>query len=592
MIRPFGRNSHSPVVAPRASNIFPALLAAVLSACGAPPSEGPRVTPPAPSASASSEAPAETIPRTSDRFAVASENETAVEVARAVLEKGGTAADAAVAGMFVACAAHPASCGLGGGGAALVWDVSKKEALALDFREAAPSGIKRSDYLTKNPAKGRRGLLVGVPGFVAGLGELHRRGGKLPWSSVVTIAADVVDAGIPLSPYMAQAFMWNSKWLAEDARARTLGPSDADKRVGEKIKNAPLAAALRTIAEQGAQSFYSGPLGDDFVESARAVGSRVIAGDLKSYQVGVRAPLRSSWGELDVLCMPPSSAGGITVLQVLAMFDRADLTALDQGTGGYVHALAEGFRAANQDRTLFVGDPDFTRTDTTLFDGDKMRARRAKIKMDSSNLPKASSISESGTLSMVIVDEAGSAVSISASISSMFGAKIVSKSGYLLNDTLSEFNIDDYGMRAINKGPNFARGRARPVSSLIPALVLSRGEPVLTLAASGGLRAPSAVTQVLFSLFAFDRTLAESIEAPRFHVASSGALKLDPGLAGLSADLVARGEVVDAKTPSFSSVVAVALRARDGVRTLEPVFDPRKGGAVTIGRAETTAATR
>lgn len=571
----------------RASNIVPALVAGVLSACSAPPSEGSRLVPPVatPSASANA-APATSAPRKSDRFAVASENETAVEVARAVLEKGGTASDAAVAGMLVACAAHPASCGLGGGGAALTWDATKKETVALDFREAAPSGIKRSDYLTKNPAKGRRGLLVGVPGFVAGLGELHRRGGKLPWASVVAQAADVVDAGIPLSPYMAQAFVWNSKWLAEDARARTLGPVDAEARVGEKLKNPPLAGALRSIAEGGAQSFYSGPLADDFIDSARAVGSRVIAGDLKSYQVGVRAPLRSSWEDLEIVAMPPSSAGGVTLLQLCGMFDRADLTALEQSSGSYVHALAEGLRSANQDRTSFVGDPDFTRTDTSLFDAEKMRMRRSKIKMDSSNLPKISSISESGTLSMVVVDEAGNAVSISASISSMFGAKIVTKNGYLLNDTLSEFNIDDYGIRAINRGPNFARGRARPVSSLIPALVLSGGEPVLSIAASGGLRAPSAVTQVLFSLFGFQRTLAEAIEAPRFHVASSGALKLDAGLAGLSADLVARGEIVDAKTPSFSSVVAVALRQVQGVRVLEPVFDPRKGGAVTIGRGE------
>lgn len=509
-----------------------------------------------------------------------------------MLEKGGAAADAVVAGMLVACAAHPASCGLGGGGAALSWDGAKKEAIALDFREAAPSGIKRSDYVTKHPPKARRGLLVGVPGFVAGLGELHRRGGKLPWASVVSQAADAVEAGIPLSPYMAQAFVWNSKWLAEDARARTLGPADADSRVGEKLKNAPLVGALRTLADGGAEAFYSGPLADDFIDSARAAGSRVILGDLKSYQVGVRAPLRASWADHEVLCMPPSSAGGITVLQLLAMFDRADLAALEQGSGSYVHALAEGFRAANQDRTLYVGDPDFTRTDTGLFEGEKMRARRAKIKMDSSNLPKISSISESGTLSMVVVDEAGNAVSISASISSMFGSKIVSKNGYLLNDTLSEFNIDDYGLRAINRGPNFARGRARPVSSLTPALVLARGEPVLSIGASGGLRAPSALTQVLFSLFGFERTLAESIEAPRFHVASSGALKLDAGLAGLSADLLARGEIVDAKTPSFSSVVAVALRREDGVRVLEPVFDPRKGGAVTIGRGEPAPAGR
>ncbi|MBL8740679.1 MAG: gamma-glutamyltransferase, partial [Myxococcales bacterium] len=483
------------MAAPRASTIFFSLLAAALPACSGPPNpEGPRVTGSAPSVSASATAaPAAPAARKSDRFAVAAENETAVEVARLVLDKGGSAADAAIAGVLVACAAHPASCGLGGGGAALYWDASKKEAVALDFRETAPSGIKRSDYLTKNPAKGRRGLMVGVPGLAAGLGELHRRGGKLPWASVVTQAADRIEAGIPLSPYMAQAFAWSSKWLGEDARARALGPIDAESRVGEKLANPPLVSALRTLAKGGAQAFYTGPLADELVDTARAAGSRMIAADLKSYEVGVRPPLRSTWGELEVATMPPSSAGGISVLQLLGMFDSADLAALEAASGSYVHALAEGLRAANQDRVLFVGDPDFTRTDTTLFDGEKMRSRRSKIKMDSSNLPKISSISESGTLSLVVVDESGNAVSISASISSMFGAKIVSKNGYLLNDTLTEFNIDDYGMRVVNKGPNFARGRARPVSSLTPLFVLSKGEPVLAVAASGGLRAPSAV---------------------------------------------------------------------------------------------------
>jgi len=574
----------------RASIIFRvAFLAIGVVACGAPPAtESPaRRLSSVPSAAPEASGHNETPPRKGDRFAVASENETAVEVARALLERGGSATDAAVGGILVACAAHPASCGLGGGGSALTWDATKKEAIIVDFRETAPGGIKRVDYVSKTPPKAKRGLLVGVPGFVAGLSELHRRGGKLPWATVVALAANTVDEGIPLSPYMAQAFVWNAKWLLSDARARSLGPADAGGRVGEKLKNPALASALRSIAERGATAFYTGPLADDLIESAHAAGSRIGHSDLQAYKAIVRTPVHATWGELDVFSAPPSSAAGITVLQLMAMFDRADLTSLELASGSYVHALAEGFRAANQDRTLYVGDPDFSRTDSSsLFDLEKMKTRRGKIKMNATVIPKVSSISESGTLHFVVVDEANNVVSLTASISGMFGSRIVTKGGYVLNDTLSEFNIDDYGMRPINKGPNFARGRARPVSSLVPTLVLERNEPVLALGASGGLRAPTAVTQVLFAYFGFRRTLAEAVEAPRFHVASSGALKLDEGLAGLAADLIARGEIVDVKTPNFSSVVAIGLRREAGVRVLEPVFDPRKGGAVTTGKGD------
>jgi gamma-glutamyltranspeptidase/glutathione hydrolase len=118
--------------------------------------------------------------RPRDRFAVASENATGVEVARDVLERGGNAVDATVSGLLVACAAHASSCGLGGGGVALVQPAGS-DAYVVDFREVAPHGIRRADHLSKTPPPNRRGVMIGVPGLVAGLAKMHERGGKLPW---------------------------------------------------------------------------------------------------------------------------------------------------------------------------------------------------------------------------------------------------------------------------------------------------------------------------------------------------------------------------------------------------------------------------
>ena len=103
-------------------------------------------------------------------YAVAAENSHAVEAARAVLSEGGSAADAAIAGILVGCAAHASSCGLGGGGAALVFDAANSRVRALDFRETAPVGLKRADHLGP-PDSAKRGVAVGVPvGIAVGWG--------------------------------------------------------------------------------------------------------------------------------------------------------------------------------------------------------------------------------------------------------------------------------------------------------------------------------------------------------------------------------------------------------------------------------------
>lgn len=525
-------------------------------------------------------------PRPRDRFAVASENATGVEVARAVLEDGGNAVDAAVAGLLVACAAHASSCGLGGGGVALVKPASAG-AYVVDFREVAPHGIRRADHLSKTPPEKRRGVMIGVPGMIAGLAKMHERSGKLPWKDLVSRAADVIDAGIPLSPYMAQALSWSAKWVRDDPEARRVFVTEAEARVGEASKNPALARALRVIADEGASGFYTGDIASDVVNAARAAGSRITPADLSSYEAVIRDPLRFTWDGLDVLTAPPPSGGGLTVAELLGFLTPEDAKRAEWGSGALIHVLAEGVRGAYADRARLVGDPDFTKMDVpALIDPARLRERRSSVKMDETTLPKLPSIAEGGTLHLVAIDDAGGVVSVTATLTGMFGSKVMTRSGFALNDALTDFTTDDYGLRAATKGPNFPRGGARPVSSLTPTLVLRGDRLVLALGGSGGLRAPAAVAQVILLALARGKALPEAVSAPRFQIASTGSLTLDPGLAAARDDLVARGEVVSVSQASFSSVTAVAVREEGGVRVLEPVFDPRKGGAVTVGREE------
>jgi gamma-glutamyltranspeptidase/glutathione hydrolase len=518
-------------------------------------------------------------------YAVAAENSHAVEAARAVLSEGGSAADAAIAGILVGCAAHASSCGLGGGGAALVFDAANSRVRALDFRETAPVGLKRADHLGP-PDSAKRGVAVGVPGLAAGLRALHELAGKLEWRRLLEIAALKLEGGLELSPYMAQALVWNQSWLANEPANQVLGPSNPSDSVGKKFFNAPLAKTLRTLGEEGERAFYEGPIAEEVVRAAKAYGSRLSLGDLKAYTVVERAPVMIDYGDFKVASMPPTSAGGVTMLAILSMLPPSQLAALEPGSGAFLHVVAEGLRATYAERATTIGDPDFTKGDfTALFDTKRMAERRASIDLMKTKMPRLPSVSDSGTFSLVVADAAGNVVSLSASLTGMFGSKIVTKYGFVLNDALSEFAMDDYGQRAFTRGPNFPRGRARPVSNLVPTIVTKNGRAVLGVSASGGLRGITGLTQVLLAHLGRAESLSEAVAKPRVHVNAGGALRLEEGLMELLPDLTSRGETVERSPISFSAVTGIAISTSEAGSAFTPVFDTRKGGAVSVEKA-------
>ncbi len=521
-----------------------------------------------------------------DRFAIASESAPAVEIARGVLLEGGSAIDALVAGALVGCAAHPSSCGLGGGGMALVWDGVSTRPYVVDFRETAPLGLKRVEHLGRVPPAKRRGVMVGVPGMIDGLATLHARGGRLPWASVVGRAADIVEAGLPVSPYLAATLALETNVPARvpipiEALVGNYAPSESGK-----VANPALARALRTLATRGPESFYRGPLGAEFVAAARGLGSRMVAADLARYRSEVREPLRRAWEGFELITAPPPSGGGLTLLATLGTVARADLDPEPWTSASAVHVVAEALRGAHGDRSLFVGDPAFTRADLEeLLATERLRARRARIRDDTTSLPKVRSLSESGTQQWMIVDEQGTVVSASFSVGSPFGLRAATKSGYVMNDALIDFAMDDYGARPLDRGANFPRGGARPATSACPTIVLDGGRPRLAIGGSGGLRGPTGVALVVLTHLLGGRPLHDAVSAPRFHVTGSGALRLEPALAPLEGDLARRGEVVETSAPTLAGVAAIALGTERGTRRLEAAFDPRRGGGLVVERA-------
>lgn len=566
------------------------LLAAFPAGCGALPSaEVPPATPAVPLASAATSTPEGTPPTPvepapaarRDRFAVATENATATRIAMDVLGRGGTAADAAIAGLLAAGVTHPVSSGIGGGGFALVWDAQARKVTALDFRGAAPIGIKRGDYLARPPPEKKRGVMVGVPGEIAGLAELHARWGRLAFTDLVRGAADAADKGFPLSAHMARALRWNEKWVLSTPRYGPLHPAGALAAAGAAVRNPALAATLRRIGAEGKPAFYEGAIASDLLATARAGGSRMIQADLDRYKVIEREPLATTWEGHDVYTMPPPSAGGLMILETLHMHAKADLAALGQDTGAYLHLLAETFRGAIADRMHHVGDPAFVKTDAArLAAPARMKARRARIKLDATTLAEQFPVTEAGTSHLVVIDGDGNVVSATSTVNNMFGSRLMAEGGFVLNDELDDFTPDKLAKRFdARPEPNAPRGGARPASSMTPTIVLRERRPVLSLGGSGGMRIATGTTQVLLSHLVFGRPVAQAVADPRIETPPTGGLLLDAATpVEIAQDLQKRGEVVETSKPNFSAVQAISADYSDGGRVLRAGADPRKGG--------------
>lgn len=525
---------------------------------------------------------AEPVAPEAPRFAVSSEHPQVTEVAMEVLAAGGTAADAAVAGVLTAGVVQPVSSGLGGDGFALVWDASARTLTSIDFRGAAPIGIRPSHYAA-SPAPGKQGVYIAVPGEPAGLALLHQRHGKLPFVELCRRAADLAERGFPIGPHMRRALGWSKGWLARTPRAepwRSVLGALSDK---SEVASPALAATLRKLGAEGRGGFYEGSVGADVVASARTAGSRMIADDLARYEAIAREPLVSTWEGLRVATAPPPSAGGVAIAQALAMHDKASLVALGYQSGAYLHLMAETARASYADRLRRIGDPAFVKMDVAgLVSGERMRARRASIDLDRTRRAEDFGPLDGGTSHIVVVDAQGSVVSITTSVGDMFGSRVFTESGFVLNASLEDFTDHRVARRfGATPSPNGPRGGARPVSSMAPVIVLEGDEPVLALGASGGSRIVTAVVQVLFGRLAFERPPGEVVADLRVDAPPAGGLLIDEGApAPLVADLVGRGEVVTPQR-SFS---AVQLVARGGGE-LWAAADPRKDGAAAVGRA-------
>ncbi len=449
--------------------------------------------------------------------AVTSVEPHATRAGIAILEQGGNAVDAAVAVAYALAVTHPSAGNLGGGGFLLVRSKGGPT-LALDFRESAPLALTRPRFDAMQRAGGMGPVSVGVPGSVAGLELAHDRLGRLPRAAVLAPAIELA-RGHTLGAHQAALLAGSFNALSLDPAARAIfGKAKKPLVAGERLVQRDLAATLKRISDQGRDGFYTGRTASALSGLARGL---ISSADLTAYQAKWREPLRFEYHGLTVEVMPPPSAGGVAVTQMLLMLQALHAEQLAHDSGAELHLLIEAARRAQAERRFGVVDPDALSPALAA----QKRARwldpnawlgpspiDPEHATPSANLrsPARDASTESEhTTHFSVVDAEGMVVSCTTTLSASYGAKLVLPgTGVVLNNSVASFAAS---------GDNQPVGGRRTVSSMAPTLVLDGDDPLLALGTPGGDTIPSTIVQVLRHIVDHGESLSAAVDAPRVH---------------------------------------------------------------------------
>ncbi len=537
----------------------------------------------------------------SSSFMVSAANPLATQAGYDVLKAGGMAMDAAVAVQLMLNLVEPQSSGIGGGAFLLYWDAGSKTLETYDGRETAPAAATPEYFLKPDGTpKGFweaviGGRSVGVPGTLRLLEAAHSKHGKTAWSDLFQPTIELAEKGFEISPRLAASIARaQEKGLNKFpvARAYFFEEDGQPKKAGSLLKNPEFAATLKTVAAGGADAFYKGDIAKDIVSAVQATTENpgiLTLEDFANYEVKQRAPVCADYRAHKVCGMGPPTSGGLTVGQILSMLSHFDLPAMGPGPEA-AHLFAEAGKLAYADRGLYMADSDFVKMPTKgLLDPDYLASRAALIKRDGA-MGKAEAgsppwkdaalrspdetLERPGTSHFVIRDSYGNAVSMTTTIETGFGSRVMVR-GFLLNNELTDFSRtpEKDGKPIANR----VEGGKRPRSSMAPTMVFdASGEPTLLIGSPGGSRIINYVAKTLVAVLDWDMDIQQAIDLGHF-VNRNGATDLEEGTeaAGYKEALEALGHEV--KIRDLNSGLHGIVITKDG---LVGGADPRREGTV------------
>ena len=533
-------------------------------------------------------------------FMVAAANPHAVAAGVDILAAGGSAVDAAIAVQMVLGLVEPQSSGIGGGAFMLYFDAAERNVISFDGRETAPAAATPGLFLDRAGAKMKfwdavvGGRSVGTPGVLRMLEMAHRQYGKLPWPRLFEPAIGLADDGFAVSPRLNELIAGDKHLKRYPAAGAYFHTEAGDPLpVGHILKNPAYAATLREIASGGAAAFYEGRIAHDIVAAVKGATDNpglLDDADLAGYRAKVRAPVCVGYRGNSVCGMGPPSSGGLTVAMILGILQQFPLAGLQPGSVEAEHLFIEAARLAYADRALYMADSDFVNVPVAGLLDPEYLARRGRLVAAAKSMGTATAgapperkterRAPDGALEMPstshfsIVDGEGNAVSMTTSIESAFGSRLMVR-GFLLNNQLTDFSFaPEQGGKPV---ANRVEAGKRPRSSMAPTIVLNPDRTLrLVTGSPGGSRIINYAARSVMAVLDWNMDPQSAVARP--HVISrNGAVDLEAGTAaeGLKAALEARGHETHVRelTSGLHTILVSGGKLYGGA-------DPRREGTV------------
>ncbi len=517
--------------------------------------------------------------------AVAAGHPESARAAAEVLGAGGNAADALVAGVAASWAAEPTVSGPCGGGFALVREAATGRVTLLDAFVAVP-GLGGGARLPMDAFDVEFGTTVqrfwvgvgscAVPGTAAGIGEVHRRFGSLPWAELLAPAIALAEEGVEVSPQHETLHDLLAGLLVGTPAGRAVfAPDGALLRAGGHVRQPALARTLAHLAEAGADDLYTGRLAGELARHFAEAGAPLRADDLAAYRVLEREPVRGAYRGHEIIANAPPSSGGPLIAYALGV---ASPHAPGDDPCGARRALllAAALREADARRTPALaaavarGDIAALVSEAALARG--AAAVGARLAGGAAPLP-GSAFSDRGTTHLSVVDARGNVAAMTSSTGCGSGV-FVGDTGLHMNNMLGEEDLVQEGAPPLRPGD-------RMTSMMSPTMVLGPDGMEVVLGSSGSARIRSAIARVVGAIVDDGLDPQAAIDLPRLHPTRDG-LDVEPGFA--SAALAALEEAGErlVRWPDRDIYFGGAQVAERRRGRLLAGGDPRRGGAGVV----------
>jgi len=466
---------------------------------------------------------------TPGKAAIASAHYLATEAGHEILAQGGNAFDAAIAVSAALAVVEPTSSGIGGGGFWLIHRAEDGFETMVDAREQAPAAAHKDMYLDEEGNVNRDlavngPLAAGIPGEVAGLEHLANNYGRLPLAVSLQPAIRIAREGFPVDKKFSAIVGWRldsiKRWPAATEAYLLDGETPP---IGHIIKLPDLAWVLENIAERGAEGFYTGPVAERLVKGVREAGGIWTMEDLTAYVVKERDPIRTMYGDYELVTAPPPSSGGVAIAEILNILEPYPINELKPVLR--THLIVEAMRRAYRDRAIYLGDPDFVDVPvamlTSQYYADGLRASiRPDRATPSSMLPGNDQIPEgTDTTHFSIIDADGNMVAATLTVNLGFGSTFMPPgTGLVVNNEMDDFSAKQGEPNAfglIGFTANEIQPFKRPLSSMTPTFMIGKDKRAV-IGTPGGSRI---ITMVLLGILNFlEGNEPESwVSLPRFH---------------------------------------------------------------------------